>query len=321
VGGRRGRAPRRRSERPECPPAHARIVALIEGGAPLGLAAAAAAAGCYDTAYALQALAARAAPARHALRPALVRDLLRSRLWVGATALAIAGWPLQLLALALAPLTLVQPTLALGLVLLLVLGARLLREPVGRREIAAVAAIVAGVAGIAWAAPGRTTDHAGAAVLAIVLGALGVVVASPYAVRAARRSPQLSLLVSPGAADAWAAVAAKLIVDDLSVGSWLPALGWGLGAGLAIGAGLLSEMTALQRFAATRVGPSVFVLQVAVPVLLAPLVAGERWGSTPLGGGALVVSLAVLGSGAAVLAASRSVGGLLADAGEDERAG
>src|SRR5207244_12321101 len=131
------------------------------------------AAACYDTAYALQALEARRAPTRHALRVALLGHLARRPLWVGAIALSIAGWPLQLVALSLAPLTLVQPTLALGLLLLLALGVAILGERVGRREVAAVLLIVAGVAGIAAASPARSTHHAGASTLAPVLALLG----------------------------------------------------------------------------------------------------------------------------------------------------
>jgi hypothetical protein len=73
---------------------------------------------------------------------ALLRRLLARPCWSAATALAGAGWPLQIAALALAPRTVVQPALALGLALLLVLGPRLLGEP-------AVLAIVLGVVAVA----------------------------------------------------------------------------------------------------------------------------------------------------------------------------
>ena len=124
-------------------------MAVIEGEAALGFAFALGAASCYDTGYALQALEARRAPARHALRPALLVHLLRRPLWVTATALSLIGWPLQVLALAHAPLTLVQPTLALGLLLLLALGTRILGERVGPRGLASVLVIIAAVGLIA----------------------------------------------------------------------------------------------------------------------------------------------------------------------------
>src|SRR3954454_1771241 len=104
------------------------MVPLMHEEIALGFALALVAACCYETGYALQAIEARRAPAERALRPALVTYLLTRPLWVGATGLSLLGWPLQIAALAHAPLTLVQPTLALGLLLLLVLGVRILGE-------------------------------------------------------------------------------------------------------------------------------------------------------------------------------------------------
>ena len=83
------------------------------------------------------------------------------------------------MALLLAPLTVVQPCLASGLVVLLWLGATKLGETPGRREFVAVAAIVAGVAGVAWAAPERTTDHAGTAAIALALGLVAIPIVAP----------------------------------------------------------------------------------------------------------------------------------------------
>src|SRR4051812_10153354 len=92
-----------------------------------GIVLAAGAAACFDGAVALQAIEARAVPA--ARGAGLLRSLLQRPRWLLATGLAVLGWPLQIAALALAPLTVVQPTLAVGLVLLLALGVRLLHEP------------------------------------------------------------------------------------------------------------------------------------------------------------------------------------------------
>ena len=102
------------------------MVPLMDGELALGFALALAAACCYETGYALQALEARRAPPERALRPSLVGHLLRRPVWVGGIALALLGWPLQIAALSQAPLTLVQPVLALGLLLLLALGVRVL---------------------------------------------------------------------------------------------------------------------------------------------------------------------------------------------------
>jgi drug/metabolite transporter (DMT)-like permease len=292
----------------------------MQGGTAIGIAAACTAAVLYEGGYVLQALAARRVPMRRSVHPGLLAGLFGQPLWIGASVLVVGGWGLQLLALSRIPLTLVQPTLALGLVLLFVFAYRFLGESVRPRDIAAVIAIVAGVSGIAWAAPARTAAHAGAVPLAAALCALGAVALLPFALNLRRRAPGPLLVLAAGAGDAWAAFAAKLVVDELSAGSLLRALAWALGAGAAVGIALLCEMTALQRLPATQVGPLVLSMQIAVPVVLAPLVGGERWGNTPGGGLALAASLGVVLAGASLLAASPAVGAL-AGVPEDDRRG
>src|SRR3954471_23229987 len=131
----------------------------------LGIICAIGASALYNTSVALQALEARDVGHEHALRVSLIGRLVRNPRWLIATVIGLLGWPLEIVALLLAPLTVVQPCLASGLVLLLWLGARKLGEAPGRREFVAVAAIVLGVVGVAWAAPDRTTDHAGTAAI------------------------------------------------------------------------------------------------------------------------------------------------------------
>ena len=97
-----------------------------------GIVAAVAASLLYNASIALQALEAREVPGEHSLRPSLIGRLVRNRRWLGATALGLAGWPLEVAALLLAPLTVVQPCLASGLILLLWLGATQLGERPGR---------------------------------------------------------------------------------------------------------------------------------------------------------------------------------------------
>src|SRR2546428_9787648 len=103
----------------------------------LGLLAAFGAAGLYSAGIALQALEARQIAKEHALRIGLLWRLVRRPRWLLGITLDLGGWALQALALALAPLTLVQPALAGGLVFLLMIGPGLLGEPVGRREVMA----------------------------------------------------------------------------------------------------------------------------------------------------------------------------------------
>ncbi len=274
-----------------------------------GLAVAAAAAACYETGYAFQALEARGVAPRHALRVSLLGQLVRNARWLGATALSLLGWPLQVLALSLAPLALVQPTLALGLLLLLFLGARVLGEPVGRRELTAVALVVAGIACLAVAAPDRSTVTGGTG-MTIAFAVLAALAVAPYLLR--RRRAGLLAVVATGAADSVAALAAKLVAGDLADERWGVAL---VIAAVAAGAGALatlSEMSALQRLPATRVAPIVLAFQIAVPVIVVAAVGGEDWGSTPLGGAVAGAGLVAVIAGAVVLAASAPVSTLIA---------
>jgi len=284
----------------------------------LGIVAAVGASVLYNTSIALQALEARQVPGEHSLRISLIGRLIRNRRWLGATALGLVGWPLEIAALLLAPLTVVQPCLASGLILLLWLGATRLGEAPGRREAISVAAIVIGVGGVAWAAPDRTTDHAGTAAIALALVLVAIPVLAPYALRRRVGAVATLAVISAGCGYAWTAIASKLLTDELAAGAVLVAVAWLATAAASEGLALLSEMSALQRRAATHVAPTMFAVQILVPVLLAPLIFGESWGETPLGGVALVASMAVAVAGTVLLAGSRTVGAVIAAAHSDE---
>jgi drug/metabolite transporter (DMT)-like permease len=279
----------------------------------LGIVAAVGASCLYNTSIALQALEARQEPGERSLRPALLWGLVRNRRWLVATGLGLAGWPLEIAALLLAPLTVVQPCLASGLALLLWLGQRRLGERLGRREVVAVGAIVFGVAGVALAAPARTTEHAGAGSIALALCLVAAPVLAPYALRR-RGAAGLLAVISAGFGYAWTAIASKLLTDELSTGNVLIAAVWLATAAASEGLALLSEMSALQRRAATQVAPIMFAVQVLVPVVLAPLIFGESWSDTPLGGLVLLASMGVAVAGTVLLAGSKAVGAVLESA-------
>jgi drug/metabolite transporter (DMT)-like permease len=282
----------------------------------LGIVAAVGASLLYNTSIALQALEARQVGGEHSLKPSLIGNLLRNRRWLGATALGLLGWPLEIGALLLAPLTVVQPCLASGLILLLWLGSTKLGESPGRRETIAVAAIVSGVIGVAWAAPERTTDHAGTLAIAFALALVAVPVALPYALRSRGGAAGFLTVLSAGCGYAWTAIASKLLTDELAAGTLLVAAAWLATAIASEGVALLSEMSALQKRPATHVAPAMFAVQVLVPVLLAPLIFGETWSTTPLGGVALVAFMAVAVAGTVLLAGSKAVGAVLESAHE-----
>ena len=288
----------------------------------LGIVAAVLASLLYNTSIALQALEAREVPGEHGLRPSLLGRLLRNRRWLGATALGLLGWPFEIAALLLAPLTVVQPCIASGLVLLLWLGATRLGERPGPREFLAVAAIVGGIAGVAWAAPDRSTDHAGAGAIALALVLIALPLLAPYALRRplARNVHRLGLLatISAGFGYAWTAIASKLLTDELAAGTLLLAALWLVTAAASEGLALLSEMSAVQRRPATHVAPMMFAVQVLVPVLLAPLIFNESWAGTPLGGAALLAFVALALAGTVLLAGSKAVAAVMESAHADD---
>lgn len=280
----------------------------------LGIICAIGASALYNTSIALQALEAREVGHEHALRVSLIGRLVRNPRWLLATLIGLLGWPLEIVALLLAPLTVVQPCLASGLVLLLFLGVTRLGETPGRREYASVAAIVVGVGGIAWAAPERTTENAGTVPIAIALGLVAIPIVLPYVLRGWRNAAGTLAVVAAGFGYAWTAIASKLLTDELSTGSLIVAAVWLGTAAASEGLALLSEMSALGRIPATRVAPVMFAVQVVVPVILAPLIFEESWSGTPGGGAALVVAILLVLGGVVSLAGSKAVGAVIESA-------
>jgi hypothetical protein len=272
----------------------------------LGIGAAVGASTLYSLGIALQAMDAKEAPRDEHLRLALAFSLIKRTRYQLGTGLSILGWPLQLVALLLAPLVLVQPALAAGLVVLMFLAQRMLGEHAGRYEYVAIGAIVLGVLGAGLTAPPRSTTHTSEElVIAVVLTGLAAVSLLPYLLRAlGRRSPAAITMIGAGFAFGWGGVATKLAADDLAQGHLVSSAAWALATAAASAVGLLSEASALQSRPAIQVAPVVFVTQTVVPVVLAPLLLGERFSATPLGGVPLGISLALLVAGAGLLARS-----------------
>ncbi len=278
----------------------------------IGAAGAVIASALFSVGVVLQGLEARRIPTGDAQRLALVTRLVRRPRWLLGAALMVVGFVLHAGALLLAPLTVVQPALSAGLLVLLALAARSDGEPVGARELGAVAAITLGLVGVALTAPERTTVSAGPVALVLVLGGLAVVALAPYLAPGFDRRRLGALLPALGAGAAYAltAVTTKLFSDRLDGGEWVVAALW-LGATALAGLlALLDQTTALQRGRTTQVGVVVYVVPVVVPVLAAPVLVGESWASSPVGGLPLALSIAGVCAGAGVLGASRRISSL-----------
>lgn len=257
----------------------------------------------YEFAYLIQARAARSRRDDR-LRVRLALDLVRNRRWLAGTGLVGVAAGLHVAALVLAPLTVVQPTIALGLIVLLLAARPALGERPGAREYAAVAGIVVGVSACALAAPDIEVRHNSGRSVAPLLGLLGIALALPFALRARLGDPRVRVLAA-GAGDALAAFAFKLAADAIATGLWLASVAWLVLAAAAAALAVTAEMSALQRLSATRVGPAIVALQVAVPVGAAPLFLGESWSATPFGGALVAGAVLTVLAAAGVLGASR----------------
>ncbi|MBV8563132.1 MAG: hypothetical protein JOZ56_08580 [Actinobacteria bacterium] len=267
----------------------------------LGVLAALGASAFYAVGIGLQAFEAREESHEHALRFGLFRRLVRRPRWLAGTALGLAGWILQAVALTQAPLTLVQPLLGASLVFLLPVSARL-GERVGRTERLAVVAVAAGIPLLALTAPARESTHAEGARLWVALAALAAVSLAPLALRGAARSASVLVPVGAGVAYSLDGLATKFASDDWTHRLWLGLLFWAAAMGAASALGTLGEMSALQRRPVAHVAPVVFALTTFVPVGLAPLLAREWWPHSAARDVGIVIGLAATGLGALALA-------------------
>ena len=277
----------------------------------LGAVAAVAASVLFSVGLLLQAREARRVAYEESGPLEVVGRLLRRPRWLLGGAAMSAGFGLHVSALLLAPLTVVQPSLAAGLLVLLVYAARFEGAGVGVREVGGVLAIGLGVVAVTLTSPERSTAWAGAAPLAAGLGALALIAVAPQLPGLARvaGAGRIGVVATVGAGVAYSltGLTTKLLSDRLDAGDWAGAGAWLLATVLAAGLALLDQTAALQRRGATQVGVAIYVMPVVLPVLLAPVILGEGWGSAPAGVVPLLLALAAVSAGAAALAGSRRV--------------
>jgi drug/metabolite transporter (DMT)-like permease len=186
--------------------------------------------------------------------------LFRSRWYVLGILIAMAGWGFHVGALALAPISLVQATIAGGLVLLTVVADRFFGHHVSRREWIGVALAAAGLAFLAATLEGGAdsahSDYETATLTSFVaiVATLGVAVAV-----AGRAAPRAGVLLGASAGMMWAAsdTAIKALSGNLGDGAAAVLL-HPLAAVIAIAslAGLLVSARSLQ------LGPAVSVIAV-----------------------------------------------------------
>ena len=243
----------------------------------IGLGLAAIASCCFAAATIIQAIEARGVALRHALRASLLTSLAQRRRWLAGVLLGLCAAGLQLAALSYAPVTVVQPADAAGLLVVLVAGARLLHEPIRAWHVAAAAAIVAGVTAIALADIAHADTHAGLAGLGPALVLTALVGASPFLLRRWTGSPPWLTAVGAGVAFALSSFALRLVADALGAGDVAGVVLFAAVAGGGALLGLGSEMSAVQSRPIASVAPVIFAVELLVPIVLARLVGHEHW--------------------------------------------
>src|SRR3954468_21562829 len=279
------------------------------GSVVAGVALAAFASVLFNCAIVLQASEAREVPDEHGLRLSLIGRLLkRPRSLLGA-GLGVMAFPLQTVANLWAPLTAVQPADAAGLLVLLFLGARILHERVGRREVVAVVCIVVGIVVLTIAAPKREVTQVDGTDVLVPMALIALVAAAPLLFRRRVGGDSIVVVLGAGFAFALSAFCAKVVADALDRGAWLGVVAFVAVAACGAGVGTLTEQTALQRRQATQVAPIIFAVELLVPVALAVLVVGEGWERESVI--AILGALALVVGGAISLARTPTVARML----------
>ncbi len=281
----------------------------------VGLASAVLASVLFNVGIVLQAVDARVAPRALGYRLGLLVRLLRRPRWVLGFALGLVGIAPQVLAYADAPFVVVQPMLAVGLLLVLALGVRLLGESVGVREVVGVVAIIGGIALVAWGAPPHSESHRGGVAVIAVVGFLALGGLAPFAVRGTRFDTGMLAILAAGFGFGATNVATKLFGDDAHLGHAWTATAWALvGVGMGVAA-QIANMTAFQRRAATAVVPISTSVQTFLPILLEPFFLREHWASADHDGIPIAAGLIVALLGNVLISGTRAVSELIAEAG------
>lgn len=255
----------------------------------------------------LQASEARLTPDAEGMHLSLLRHLTHRPRWMIGTGLLVVVWALQVLALSLAPIAVVQPMLATSQLVLLAVARVKLGERIGRTETLATFALVAGLGAIVWSAPDHTIVHAASSKLAPPMALVGGAAIAAYLVGRWNTRLRLLLVIGAGIAFSWSDFVTKLLSDDLSSNHWLLAIVWAA-ATVAIGAiAFLEENTALQHRPTVTVAPVIAAIKVPLPVLMALWAGLGNWNTGGAELATMIMGLTLVALGAASLGRSSAV--------------
>ncbi len=216
-------------------------------------------------------------------------DGFRDRSWLVGQGVGWIGFLGQIVAVAMAPLTLVQAFCAGSLALSVPLAARLGGQRVSRDQLAFIAVIAVCLASLPVGfAPGHNHLHAGLLIAAALLAMLASAELGPLATTAGRAIAAGALY---GAADA--AIKADAVVVHVHGAAGLLS-GWPVLAGLCTLGGFMCFQAALRGGDAVQPLTLMNALTAVTAVALGLLAFGEPLGTTPIARAAHVFAIAVV---------------------------
>lgn len=251
-----------------------------------------------NVAYLREHDAAAALPALSLRRPLhSAALLLGDRSWLSGFALETSGFALYVVALALAPLTLVQSVSAGGIGILAYVSERLDRIRLGRRELAGVAVSILGLLLLAASLARATGEGSGGSTHAITLWLAATGGAAVVALGLGRMSGALA--VAQGIAGGLLFSIGDISVKVATQGGGRTVFAIGVIVGYTLGTALLQ--LGYQRGGALTVAGLATLLTNALPIAAGSVVLGEP---TPAGifGGLRVAAFAAVTLGAILLA-------------------
>ncbi len=221
--------------------------------------------------------------ARHAVR--LLKVLMTAPSWLAGFVLMLCGFALQVIALTLAPVSIVQPVLGSGVVILLVLSRIVLRETLKRLELACVLAMAVAIVAIALSAvgpAGKVGHEASGLLLAAVAVPTGLLAiglgASALRPKPGGRHRLPSIGVSYAVASGLLYGNATLAIKAMS---GMIAQHAKLGAGLVLAVAASIFQTGLQRSRVSIVGPVSNITGSVFFLVLGTWLFGERLPADP----------------------------------------
>lgn len=255
----------------------------------------------------LMALEARSSPYSETMRASLLMRLARRPRWLAAVGVIIFAGVLQVTALALAPIAIVQPTLATSQLMLLAIARVRRPDVVGLRELWGSLLVVGGLGAVVAAAPAQHSTYGLRSGLILPMALVGGLALATFAVGRWHPGTRGVLVIGAGLAYAWVDFVAKLLSNAADSGTWWLVGVW-VGAIIAVGAiAFLEENSALQHSLAISVAPVIAAFKVPVPVLMALWSGVEPWRGGALQAALLPLGLVFAAAGAYMLGSSHAV--------------